>query len=170
MTIEQIIKSLSFNSYAANRLRSPEIAPERWGKIYGEKQVKAFEAALQAEQEIFFDKMKKAEKISWHFLKNPHSQNRNNQIIKTMNKNTIKEFIKSTKGAFFSVKYTKADGSIRSACGKSFNKQALVGGESTHKESNSVPYWDVNKKAYRSFRADSVLEISCGKRSLIAQI
>lgn len=64
MTIEQIIKSLSFSNYAANRLRSPEITPERWGKIYGEKQVKAFEAAFQAEQEIFFDRMKKAEKIS----------------------------------------------------------------------------------------------------------
>jgi len=64
MTIEQIVKSLSFNNYVANRLRSPEIAPERWGKIYGEKQAATFEAALQAEQEIFFDKMKKAEKIS----------------------------------------------------------------------------------------------------------
>jgi hypothetical protein len=64
MTIEQIVKSLAFNSYATNRLRSPEIAPERWGKVYGEKTVAAFEKAFQAEQEIFFDKMKKAEKIS----------------------------------------------------------------------------------------------------------
>jgi len=87
-----------------------------------------------------------------------------------MNKNTIKEFIKSTKGAFFSLKYAKADGSVRSACGKSFNKKALVGGPNKLANSNAVAYWDVNKKAYRSFNADRVLEISCGKRSLIAQI
>ena len=82
MTIEQIVKSLAFNSYATNRLRSPEIAPERWGKVYGEKTVAAFEAALQAEQEIFFDKMKKAEKISWQSINLLHTSFYNNQIIK----------------------------------------------------------------------------------------
>ena len=82
MTIEQIVKSLAFNSYATNRLRSPEIAPERWGKVYGEKTAEAFEKAFQAEQEIFFDKMKKAEKVSWQSINLLHTSFYNNQIIK----------------------------------------------------------------------------------------
>ena len=63
MTIEQILKSLEFSSYVANRKYSPDRAPESWGKIYGEENIPAFEIAFQLEKEMF-KKMKEAEKVS----------------------------------------------------------------------------------------------------------
>ena len=47
MTIENVIQSLTFNSYAHNRMRSPEISPRSWTKIYGVSQVALMEFALQ---------------------------------------------------------------------------------------------------------------------------
>lgn len=77
-------------------------------------------------------------------------------------KTQILDLIRSTKGRFFSVTFTKADGTLRKACAQHKNLGALKGGESTHKNSNSIPFYDVNKKAYRSFNVDRLSEIKCG--------
>lgn len=36
MTYGELIDELTYRSYAYNRLRSPDISPERWSKIYGD--------------------------------------------------------------------------------------------------------------------------------------
>jgi hypothetical protein len=59
MTIKQIINTLTFNSYAHNRLRSPDISPERWAKVYG-KDSELLEKAFQFER---FRRAKQAQKI-----------------------------------------------------------------------------------------------------------
>ena len=45
--IEEAIDFLVFANYKANRARNPEIAPARWGKVYGETLVIAMENKLQ---------------------------------------------------------------------------------------------------------------------------
>ena len=46
MTIQQIVNTLKFNSYAHNRFRSPDISPRRWAAIYGLSEVALMEFCL----------------------------------------------------------------------------------------------------------------------------
>ena len=47
MTAGQLVDALTYASYKFNRMRSPEITPERWAKIY--PQAEHLEAHYQAE-------------------------------------------------------------------------------------------------------------------------
>lgn len=77
-------------------------------------------------------------------------------------KKTLKELILASKGKFFSIKFIKDNGDIRVANGKAFYRKALHGGDSTHKDSKSVPFIDRNKKDFISANADRVLAFRCG--------
>ena len=77
-------------------------------------------------------------------------------------KNQIKQILRSTKGKFFTLVYVKANGERRVACGQFKNIKALKGGESTHQFSQSIPYYDVNKKSYRAFNVNRLISIKCG--------
>ena len=45
--IQDAIDHLTLASYAANRRRNPEIAPERWAAIFGTEEQKKLEKAFQ---------------------------------------------------------------------------------------------------------------------------
>jgi|HubBroStandDraft_5_1064220.scaffolds.fasta_scaffold236968_2 hypothetical protein len=50
-TDRQIVDELTYTSYATQRDNSPEVIPERWGKIYGVEPAQLMEERYQAEQE-----------------------------------------------------------------------------------------------------------------------
>jgi hypothetical protein len=79
-----------------------------------------------------------------------------------MDKATLTNLITRTKGKFFSIKFRKADGTVRTANGKNFYAKLVSGGDSTHTESNSKPFVDRNKGEFIAANADRIVSFRCG--------
>ncbi len=91
-------------------------------------------------------------------------QTKPTETTETMNPKTANELdnlIAQTKGKFFSITFTKADGTVRVANGKDKYYRLLKGGEST--SNGNVPFVDRNKERWISARAGSVITFKCGK-------
>jgi len=82
-----------------------------------------------------------------------------------MDKQTLIEQIRSTKGKFFTIKFQKLNGETRIANGKNFYKRLLSGGDSTHTDSPSVPFVDRNKGSFISATGEKVVGFRCGSVS-----
>ena len=79
---------------------------------------------------------------------------------------TKDEFQRLVGGKIFSVEFLKQDGSVRKAVGRLGVKRYVKGtGRKLSKEvaEKLVIYYDFQKKAYRSFHADNVMQVKCGK-------
>lgn len=79
-----------------------------------------------------------------------------------MNKKLLQNIINSTKGKFFTLEYSRKDGKVVKRCAKSKNLRILKGGKDTHENADTVRYYDVNKKAYRSFIPSNFLSLRIG--------
>lgn len=80
--------------------------------------------------------------------------------MNTTKKHIIKEVIKSKNGKFFSVEFTKKDGTPRLMLCRTGVKKYLVPNPQPMKKSEVVQkVYDVHKKAYRSFNFDTVTRI-----------
>lgn len=80
--------------------------------------------------------------------------------MNTTKKHIIKEIIKDKKGKFFSVEFTKKDGTLRLMLCRTGVKKYLVPNARPMRKAEGVQkVYDVHKKAYRSFRLDSVKRI-----------
>jgi hypothetical protein len=83
---------------------------------------------------------------------------------------TLDQLIAETKGKFFSVTFTKKDGSVRTVNGKDLYRRLLVGGQSTVRQAGYVPFVNrnasniLNKKggAWISAHKNEVITFKCG--------
>jgi uncharacterized protein (DUF3084 family) len=82
-----------------------------------------------------------------------------------MTKTELITRIRSTKGKFFTIEFTKANGEKRVANGKNFYKRLLSGGDSTHTDSPSVPFVDRNKEEFIAATGEKVTGFRCGSVS-----
>lgn len=80
-----------------------------------------------------------------------------------MNIENLKTILDKTDGKVFSVRFIKADGSIREMKCRTGVTKHLKGGTSTisHKPELYGVY-DMEKQAYRCFNLNKVLEVKCG--------
>ena len=87
-----------------------------------------------------------------------------NEEIEENNFRTMQKYyraIQSTKGRFFSVTFTKKDGSIRKMICRTGVKIGVNGNGSKTTWTN-VKVYDIQKRAFRSFNLDSLQEFKCG--------
>ena len=87
------------------------------------------------------------------------------------NMKTLDQLITETKGKFFSITFTKANGSVRTINGKDVYKRLLVGGKFTASEKGYIPFINrnapniLNKKGggWVCAHKDEVVKFKCGK-------
>jgi hypothetical protein len=87
------------------------------------------------------------------------------------NMKTLDQLIAETKGKFFSITFTKANGSVRTINGKDVYKRLLVGGKFTASEKGYIPFINrnapniLNKKGggWVCAHKDEVVKFKCGK-------
>lgn len=84
--------------------------------------------------------------------------------MKTLDRTKLATLINETKGGFFSVTFTKVDGSIRKMICRKGVKYCLKGGTNkVVKESNSyIVAFDIAKRAYRTINLATVFELRFG--------
>ena len=71
----------------------------------------------------------------------------------------IKELLESSKGKFFTVTFTKKDGSTRVLNGRLGVTKHLKGGKKTVTQENYLTVFDTQKKAYRTVNVDTVQSV-----------
>lgn len=78
---------------------------------------------------------------------------------------TEKEFRKLVGSKFFTVKFTKKDGSTRILNGRLGVKKHLKGGEKRYDESSLgyITVYDTKNKGYRTLNLAALKELKCGK-------
>ena len=94
-----------------------------------------------------------------------------NLLSPRKNMKTLDELIAETKGKFFSITFTKANGSVRTINGKDVYKRLLVGGKFTASEKGYIPFINrnapniLNKKGggWVCAHKDEVVKFKCGK-------
>lgn len=94
-----------------------------------------------------------------------------NLLSPRKNMKTLDELIAETKGKFFSVTFTKKDGSNRTVNGKDIYKRLLVGGAVNASEKGYIPFINrnapniLNKKGggWVCAHKDEVVKFKCGK-------
>lgn len=80
-------------------------------------------------------------------------------------KETIRALLKDSNGKFFSVKFTKKDGSIRLLTGRLGVKKDLVGGENTVSHIDKyITVFDTSIKQYRNVNLETVQEIHINRK------
>ena len=77
--------------------------------------------------------------------------------------NELQELINKTKGRFFSITFTKADGTERVINGKDKYQRLLKGGVSTVAGAGYTSFVNRNKESWACAKPDSVLVFKCGK-------
>lgn len=86
-------------------------------------------------------------------------------IEHTMSVTTVKDVIKARGTRICTVKFVKADGSLRVANGLFRPSSHIVGSEQGFrqseqmKERGQIPFYDLQKKAWVSFYVDRVVEV-----------
>jgi hypothetical protein len=86
-------------------------------------------------------------------------------IERTMSVTTVKDVIKARGTRICTVKFVKADGSLRVANGLFRPSSHIVGSEQGFrqseqmKERGQIPFYDLQKKAWVSFYVDRVVDI-----------
>ena len=90
-----------------------------------------------------------------------------------MNKETLRQLIKATKGRFFTITFKTTDGRIRTACSKDKYFDMYKGGSSKLSKSDAVSFIDRNKGNGRgewiSAKASNVIGFRCGNSVLYGQ-
>lgn len=79
----------------------------------------------------------------------------------------IDQLITETKGKFFTLKFQKKDGSIRTINSKDFYRRLIVGAVNTPtidglREKGFKSLVNRNKESWYSFQPEKVLEFKCG--------
>ena len=95
--------------------------------------------------------------------KKRNAKNQTKETKETMK--TLDQLIAETKGKFFSVTFTKKDGSVRTVNGKDFYRRLLVGGDSAIRQSGYVPF--VNRNAHNILNRKGGLWVSAHKNEVI---
>ena len=84
-----------------------------------------------------------------------------------MNKENLLKAIRTTNSRLFTVTFVKSNGEVRTMFAKTRVKRFLSKKPNKRKVSNVnenlIHVFDVEKKAYRSFKLDSVIEFRCNK-------
>lgn len=79
----------------------------------------------------------------------------------------VNEFKKAVGGKFFTVEFTKTDGSNRILSGRVGVKKYLKGGNTRYNasEKGNVVLYDMKEKSYKSFKLANLKALKCGKVS-----
>lgn len=78
---------------------------------------------------------------------------------------TLRNQIEQTKGRFFTVKFVKKDGTIRTMLARTGVKKGLVGGVSgTAHIPKYFTVYDVNVRQYRNINTETMLSLKCGNK------
>ncbi len=81
--------------------------------------------------------------------------------MKTLNRNQLVDFINNTSGKFFTVAFTKKDGSTRVMNARIGVTKHLKGGTATYSANpNNIGVFDTVKGGYRCFDKNSVKAIT----------
>lgn len=82
-----------------------------------------------------------------------------------MNREQLK---KQLGGKFFTVVFTKKDGSVRKLNGRLGVKKHLRGGEKSFSDAqiNALTVFDLKAKGYRTVKLDKVTSLKCGGKEL----
>ena len=81
--------------------------------------------------------------------------------MKTLNRNQLVDFINNTSGKFFTVAFTKKDGSTRVMTARTGVTKHLKGGTATYSANpNNIGVFDTVKGGYRCFDKNSVKVIT----------
>lgn len=72
---------------------------------------------------------------------------------------TLKEFLHKTKGKFFTVQFTKKDGTNRVLNGRLGVTKHLMGGEKKNHNPDHMVVFDVQNNGYRTINLETVHEI-----------
>lgn len=94
---------------------------------------------------------------------NLYSQMHMNTLTPTQVHNELETLIAATKGKFFSITFTKKDGSTRVINGKDKYRRLLAGGSNTVRQAGYVPFVNRNTETWVSAHKDQVVTFSCGK-------
>jgi len=92
--------------------------------------------------------------------------------VRLLTADTIVELAQAQRGRFFSLTFTKRDGSVRKmVCRLGVNRHLVNGGEHTGLgKPGLLTVYDVRAKGYRSVRLDSVMTMGAGgMRFVVAQ-
>lgn len=72
---------------------------------------------------------------------------------------TLSEIIKNTKGKFFTVTFTKKDGTIRTLNGRLGVNKYLKGGKSTLNPEQFITVYDMKNEGYRAVNVDTIQSV-----------
>ena len=75
--------------------------------------------------------------------------------------NKLSSIVKQTNGKFFTVVFTKKDGSKRSLNGRLDVTKYLKGGQCTLDRSKFLIVYDLQAKGYRAVNVDTIESVSC---------
>lgn len=73
---------------------------------------------------------------------------------------TLAEIIKASSGKFFTVTFTKKDGSIRTLNGRLGVTKYLKGGKSTLNPDQFITVYDVQSQGYRAVNVDTIQSVT----------
>ena len=72
----------------------------------------------------------------------------------------LSDIIKASSGKFFTVTFTKKDGSIRTLNGRLGVTKYLKGGKSTLSPDQFITVYDVQSKGYRAVNVDTIQSVT----------
>jgi hypothetical protein len=109
-------------------------------------------------------KVAKQVKLNNRMIKNLRKENAEiEKMITEQQQLELDKLIAETKGKFFSITFTKKDGTVRVINGKDKYDRLLKGGESYSRASGYVPFVNRNTETWACARGNTLLKFKCGK-------
>lgn len=77
--------------------------------------------------------------------------------------NQLQDLISASKGKFFSIQFTKKDGTTKVVNGKDKYQRLLKGGNNSIRQHGFIPFVDRNRGNWACAHKDKVVTFKCGK-------
>lgn len=74
---------------------------------------------------------------------------------------SLSTILENTNGRFFTVEFTKKDGTVRKMNARLGVKKHLKGGDCTLNREQFIIVFDMQAKGYRAINRDTILTVSC---------
>ena len=119
---------------------------------------------------IFFDEysvakrnVERLKKFNSRLIKELEEKNSPKEEMTPQQQNQLQELIAASKGKFFSIKFTKNDGTMKIVNGKDKYRRLLAGGNNSIRQHGFVPFIDRNRENWSCAHKDKVVTFKCGK-------
>jgi hypothetical protein len=118
---------------------------------------------------IFFDEysvakrnVERLKKYNSRLIKELEEKN-SPQDMNQQQQNQLQDLIAASKGKFFSIQFTKNDGTTKVVNGKDKYRRLLAGGNNSIRQHGFVPFVDRNRENWACAHKDKVVTFKCGK-------